>query len=111
VRSLPERLRFLRTTAGITYSSVDELAGLRRGHARVVETGKRPYIEAHTVAALADVFGVTMDWLFRGLGDAPTDASVRDAVAKASSSGPKLKRISKGSTRRQRVSSRRRPQG
>lgn len=103
---LPERLRFLRTSAGLTFSSLDNLAGLRRGHSRVIEGGHRLRIEAQTVANLAEVFGVTMDWLYLGVGEDPTESEVRRAVERATARGPKPKRAS-AATRR--IKQRRRP--
>lgn len=91
VQSLPERLRYLRTVAGLKPADLDKLAGLGRGHSRMVEAGERYRIEALTLANLAEVYGVSMDWLYRGLGEQPTEEAIREAVASAWIRGPKEK--------------------
>lgn len=49
----------------------------------MIETGKREQISPRTATALAEVFGVSIDWLLTGSGKQPKGPSVRRAVAAA----------------------------
>lgn len=76
------RIERLRGLAGLSARELDALAGLRAGHTRSIETGAiGPAISARTLSQIADVFDVSIDWLFNGTGPAPKDESVRKAVA------------------------------
>jgi transcriptional regulator with XRE-family HTH domain len=79
-RNLGDRLREARSLAGISGRRLDALAELRAGHVASIEAGRRPNIEAKTAMSLARVLGVTLDWLLTGVGDEPTELSVRRAV-------------------------------
>jgi transcriptional regulator with XRE-family HTH domain len=59
------------------------LAGLARGHARQIEQDSPGRIAVATLAALASVFDVTIDWLYLGRGPRPSDRRVRAAVLSA----------------------------
>ena len=80
---VPERIALARSLAGIPRSDLDALAGLGRGHVSMIETGRRPNLEAKTAVALASVLGVTTDWLLTGEGKAPTKRAVHAAVERA----------------------------
>lgn len=82
--TLPERLRALRNIADISARASDRLAGLHEGHTRHIELG-RWSPGPKTAAALAHVFGASLDWLVSGAGRAPSAKRVRDAVARARS--------------------------
>ena len=62
---------------------LDRLAGLGEGHVSMIETGRRPSIEARTAVALAEVLGASLDWLLKGTGQAPSERRVRESVARA----------------------------
>lgn len=81
--SLSERLRQVRLIGGLGCRELDRLAGLGEGHVSMIETGKRPNIESRIAAALADVLGLSLDWLVRGLGPNPSAKRVRAAVERA----------------------------
>jgi len=49
----------------------------------MIETGRRPSIEAKTAVALAEVLGASLDWLLKGTGQAPSERRVRESVARA----------------------------
>ena len=84
MRTLSERLKWLRTTAdNVSAREASKLAGLRQGHVALIESGERSGVAAETVRSLAAVFGVSMDWLFSGFGKAPDVAAVRAAVTRA----------------------------
>lgn len=57
---------------------------------QLLECGARGAPQSSTVVALAEVLGVSLDWLVRGLGEEPTPDAIRAAVdaarARASSS-------------------------
>lgn len=78
--AIGERLTELREKAGLTGRELDALAGLRACHARSIENGSRQRIEGRTLAALATVLGCSMDWLYWGVGEPPTQAIVDAAV-------------------------------
>jgi transcriptional regulator with XRE-family HTH domain len=83
VETLGDRIKSLRRHAGLTATQAGELAGLKgRGHVASFERGATG-ITGGTLARLADVFGVSLDWLYRGLGEAPTKLAVKKAVALA----------------------------
>lgn len=66
----------------LSWRELDRLAGLSASHSRAIRAeGWRP--EAGTLAVIAGVFGVTMDWLFSGNGEEPAPDAVSVAVAKA----------------------------
>ncbi len=52
-------------------------------HVSLIEKGDGKGVQARTVSALAGVLGVSLDWLFLGSGDEPTEESVRAAVQRA----------------------------
>jgi transcriptional regulator with XRE-family HTH domain len=83
-KTLAKRLQELRGIAGnIPASHVDELAGLTRGHTLTIERNPDGSPNSRTALRLCDVFGVSLDWLVDGRGDAPSDDDVRKAVAAA----------------------------
>lgn len=78
------RITQLRALADISARQVDALAGLKGTcYTNSIELGARVNILNETLAAIADVFGVSMDWLFRGVGPEPTQVEVVAAVARA----------------------------
>jgi len=80
---LSERLREARTLAGVKSRELDRLAGLSECHTQHIETGRRPNPETATIAPLARVLGVSLDWLIAGNGPAPEEAAVKAAVEQA----------------------------
>lgn len=82
--TLGGRVERLRGLTGLSARELDALAGLRAGHSRMIETGRvQGGIEARTVSQIAGVFGVTIDWLYEGVGTAPTAEALRKAVTAA----------------------------
>ncbi len=83
--TLAERLRYLRKVAHMGARELDRLAGLREGHVYQLESRESgcERLEARTVQAVADVFGVKMEWLFSGRGRAPARDAIRLPVARA----------------------------
>ena len=79
---LPKQLKDLRKKSGISCREVARLAGLTEGHVSQIERNN-PRIEADTLASLARVFGVSLDFLYSGKGAAPTDRSLFAALAAA----------------------------
>lgn len=55
--------------------AVDGVAGLTCGHTALIESGRRPNIEAETARALADALHVSLDWLIAGRGEGPALAA------------------------------------
>jgi transcriptional regulator with XRE-family HTH domain len=82
--SLQDRLRTLRTMAGLEPSEVGRLAGLvGRSHVDQIESGRTLHPRADTLTKLAELFGVSLDWLVRGHGPMPSRLCVLIAVEKA----------------------------
>jgi hypothetical protein len=83
--TLAERLRYLRRVAHMGARELDRLAGLQQGHTYQLESRQSgcERLEARTVHGIADVFGVSMEWLFLGRGRAPTRDAIRLPVARA----------------------------
>jgi transcriptional regulator with XRE-family HTH domain len=84
--TISSRVRQLRELASppITARELDRLTGLREGHAAMLE--KRvasERVEARTLHRIAEVFGVSMEWLFTGGGRAPVASDVAMPVARA----------------------------
>lgn len=74
------RLAQLRKWADISAREVDRLLGRAEGHTSLLEAGRTSGIEAKTVSVMAELFGVSMDWLFSGIGAAPRPADVKKTI-------------------------------
>jgi transcriptional regulator with XRE-family HTH domain len=68
---LGRRLREIRTAARIPASSLSTAAGASRDVVRQIEEGLIAKPSAEMVSRIADVMGVSLDWLVDGRGDAP----------------------------------------
>lgn len=82
-----ERLRDLRAKAELSTRDLDRIAGLSAGHTYLLEGGQgreNKRVSAEVALAVAHVFGVRIEWLINGEGDAPSARHVRLAVARAS---------------------------
>ena len=78
------RIGRLRRLAGLSGRKLSALAGLKaNGHAASIERLSPDRISMETVAKIADVFGVSVDWLYRGRGKLPSDRRILAAVAEA----------------------------
>lgn len=80
--TLGERLGALREMAGISASESARLAGISRGYPALIEAGERPDPGGQILAALAEVYGVPIEYLVRG-GVSPLPDAVQAAVASA----------------------------
>lgn len=60
--ALPARLKEARTASGLTQTDVSERTGITQGNVSEYETGSRSP-ELATLTRLADVYGVSLDWL------------------------------------------------
>jgi len=69
--TLPRRLEHARKAAGLNRTALATKAGLNASHVRLIEEGHREDPSGTTLAKLADALGVSLDWLVRGVGDAP----------------------------------------
>jgi transcriptional regulator with XRE-family HTH domain len=76
-----QRLVWLRTVADISQADLGELAGLTAAGVGRIERGERTQLFASTVASIAKVFGVSIDWLWDGKGLEPSADGVRAMVA------------------------------
>jgi len=77
------RIFTLRSLAGLSARELDALSGLTSGHARALEVEPNRFVAAQTLARIASVFGVSLDWLYAGDGPEPSERGVLRAVARA----------------------------
>lgn len=71
-QTLSDRLKIARAAAGIDSArQLSRRAGLADGHVAMFERGVLDDGSAKTLARLADVLGVSLDWLVRGIGEGP----------------------------------------
>lgn len=87
--SLPGRLRHARLLGGVSARELDRLAGTTPGHVWLIESGERPSLQASTAVLLATALGLSTDWLLSGVGDPPTEDSVRVALDHARTAHPR----------------------
>lgn len=69
--TLAERLRTLRRGKNLTQQELQRLSGVPYTTISRIETGFTDVITSHTLERLADVLGVTIDYLM-GRSDSPT---------------------------------------
>jgi transcriptional regulator with XRE-family HTH domain len=81
--TLGERIERLRGLTGLSARELGALAGLHASHVRIVEKSTKAQVSAMTLRLIANVFGVTLDWLFDGGGAEPATESLHKAVARA----------------------------
>jgi transcriptional regulator with XRE-family HTH domain len=74
------RLQETRELAGLAARELDRLVDTTEGHASLIESGVVRNVTLETASKLAGVLGVSLDWLVRGTGRAPSARSVRQAV-------------------------------
>ena len=79
------RLRSVRELAGLSARELAVLANLAPSLVGHIELGRVQHPRAETLAELARVLGVSLDWLIRGEGDGPSTDCVQAAVAGARS--------------------------
>lgn len=79
------RIKLLRDLASppMTARELDRLTGLREGHLAMLEKRCSERVEARTLHRVAVVFGVSMEWLYSGLGAAPKADDLAMPVARA----------------------------
>ena len=83
--SIAERVRSAREASGLSQRSLSTLAGLSTGAVNLIESGDRESPAAATLAGIAGVLGITLDWLVSGIGDEPKAEAIRGAAARAQS--------------------------
>lgn len=80
LRTLDERMRWLRRCANLSQRAVDRAAGVRRGVAWALENEG----DSHSMEMLdpvAKLFDVSLDWLLRGVGTVPSPRAIAVGVA------------------------------
>jgi transcriptional regulator with XRE-family HTH domain len=84
LRTLKHRVRWARKTAGVGQTELSELAGLTRTHIGTFESDRtRGSLDGTTILALADVLGVSMEWLVAGRGETPSAEHLIASVLRA----------------------------
>lgn len=90
VVGIGKRLCFLCDLSDVSYRHVDLLTGGTPGHVHAIATEFIKDPRASSVVKIAEVFGVSLDWLVWGKGRAPKRATVRAAVAAARRARPQV---------------------
>lgn len=80
--TLPRRLEHARKAAGLNRSALATRAGLDPSHVRLIEDGHRENPTGSTLAKLAEVLNVSLDWLVRGIGEPPALTELDSTDAK-----------------------------
>jgi transcriptional regulator with XRE-family HTH domain len=80
---LSGRLEFARKSGGLSSRRLSALAGIAQAAAGMIERGVVPTPTTETVVKIANVLGVTLDWLIAGVGPEPEPEAIRAAVAAA----------------------------
>jgi hypothetical protein len=78
-----EKIRVAREMGELSARGLDRLAHLREGTTWKVESSKTGNVETKTLAVLARVLGLNLEYLVNDVGPKPTVARVREAVARA----------------------------
>jgi transcriptional regulator with XRE-family HTH domain len=78
-----ERIDYLIAISGISARLASSLAGLNPTFISRRKCSPKTIPRADFVIALAKVFGTSAEWLFAGLGEAPTPEHVRASVEQA----------------------------
>lgn len=80
-QGFPARLTWVREQAGLSQLEVDRYSAMTPGHTSNICAGRKSEaIEARILARLARTFGCTMDWLYLGIGNAPSAREIETAV-------------------------------
>jgi transcriptional regulator with XRE-family HTH domain len=78
------RLRWAREAAGLSCRELSTLAKLGAPtHVALIESETRGRVAASTLVQLADVLGVSLDWLAAGKGTRPDEEMIRRSVERA----------------------------
>lgn len=94
-----DRLCHLKELSGLRQAEISALCNLSDSAAGHLFTGRNDFPSAETALELARVFGVTTDYLLRGIGS-PDPSAVTSAVAAAVALHPEVKaRVEKRSMR------------
>ena len=81
--TIATRVSQLLNLSQLSAREFDRISGLVETHCSMILHRKSSSIDTSTASKIADAFGVTLDWLANGTGDAPTAEHVRAAVAAA----------------------------
>lgn len=80
---LGKRLRLARDLGKLSQRELARRAGLgSERHVGLIEEGERPNVTTDTAEKLCRALGLSLDWLLRGEGEAPTEASVSEAMSR-----------------------------
>lgn len=83
---LPSRIKLLcEFCSEDSLRTLCEIAGLSHSQLALIIDGTREDPRSSTLGRVADLFGVSTDWLITGKGDEPLRADVRAAVERARS--------------------------
>ena len=69
--------------AGISARLLDSLVGFSGSYCSRIENGEAENVGVRSLARIAAVFGVSIDWLVTGKGDGPVEADVVSSVGRA----------------------------
>jgi transcriptional regulator with XRE-family HTH domain len=80
LRSVADRVRYLRELAGVKAHALSLYAGLAQGHVGMIERGRVAEPTRDTLEAIGRATGASWLWLLAGEGDPPTRDEVRSAL-------------------------------
>lgn len=83
MQTLGERLRWAREASGLSQRALSGRAKLSPRHVGLIELDTYKTIEGTTAAQIAGVLGLSLDWLLKGAGDAPTAAAIKESAGGA----------------------------
>lgn len=81
--TFPKRLSSARALSRLSGRRLAQLANVSASYVLGLERGRWPHAGADAIGRIADVLGLSLDWLTYGRGDAPTPESIARAVAVA----------------------------
>ncbi len=99
-KGLISRLKRVRELAGASRRELSVLAGLSQAHLGMIERNPGASPTAETVEKVAEVLGITLDWLIAGKGADPLAADLKAALKAARARGPKGEEHRAGQLRR-----------
>lgn len=79
-KTLGQRVAALRGLSSLSARAVDSLVSVSYGYTLKIEKGQATEVSGNTLAAFAELFGVSLDWLVNGTGPEPTARKVKAAV-------------------------------
>ena len=86
LQTVGQRLKWLRQQCeGLVLRDLQKICGVGSAHLSKLERDALKGVEVGTLSAICEAYGVTLDWLARGIGKKPSGKRVRESLQRASS--------------------------